>query len=306
MKSLILVPRPDISSKDKEGPPNIGPPSSELKALWGNFAEQFALQLGGADIQYVALGGLTTEYVKSVAEKYDKVYVPHRQRAEFDCGPKALYYMQMVFPWLFSIDKEGWCAGSSQYPIQPEKHDSHPKYYYLKKHCDDGGSKFDQKNNEFNFPEKYILYTIQIPYDLTIQYHSDIQVIDAMSKTIIFGKEIGIPVLVKNHPSLKPRLKQQFINRVKELKWGEWIEDIHILDCIRNSEAVVTVNSGTGMEAIMQDKPVFTFGRADYDAVAHKELNVENWNDKYRYIYLYKNFIESYCEKMFEVNLFND
>lgn len=303
-KALIIVPRLDISWKTERANKTIGKMLyPNIRKYWLKFSESYSKYLSSknfdTEVKFLPLGGLVAEEIKKL--NYDLILIPHRQKEQFDCGKNAKYYMQMVFPWLFSIDDIGWCAGSSIYPLKIKKYEKHINYDYIKKYCDVGGSKFEQKKNEFKYPEKFILFTIQVPNDMTIQYHSDVEVIDAMISTILFAKKINMPVLVKAHPGLKSTYKNMFIEKIKNLNWGQWIENVHILDCIRKSEAVVTVNSGTGMEAIMQNKPVFTFGRADYDTVSNGELTLESWQNKDMYIPDYKNFIETYCNNMFNV-----
>lgn len=310
MKGLIISPRLDVTFKSKTAPSTIGKILyPEIRKYWEYFAIKYKKYLidsgefNSIDVISVPLGSLTPSSVIEISDRYDVVYVPHRQKEQFDCGPKAMYYMQMVFPWLFSVDNLGWCAGSSFYPIQPIKQSSYTNYDNLSIYCNSGKSKFLQKNNKINFPESFILYTLQVPNDMTIQYHSNVSVLDAMTNTLEFGQKNDIPVLVKCHPGLKNNLKSLFINKTKEYKKSVWLEDCHILECIQKSSAVATVNSGTGMEAIMQNKPVFVFGNSEYDSVAHKNLTLQSWEDKEKYIPHYKDFIETYCNKMFDVGL---
>ena len=76
------------------------------------------------------------------------------------------------------------------------------------------------------------------------------------------------------------------------------------------------MNSGVGFEAILHDKPVFTFGRADYDAVSYGGVNQ---NDKgsistkleqawtggllgYPTRSLYRRFVDAWYNTHYDVN----
>jgi capsule polysaccharide modification protein KpsS len=49
-----------------------------------------------------------------------------------------------------------------------------------------------------------------------------------------------------------------------------WMDDVSIHQLIPTARAVVVVNSGTGLESLLHQRPVVTFGRADYDAVTNR------------------------------------
>ena len=48
------------------------------------------------------------------------------------------------------------------------------------------------------------------------------------------------------------------------------LSDASIHPLIEGSRAVIAVNSGVGSEAIAHLKPIYLFGAADYDCVAHR------------------------------------
>jgi capsule polysaccharide modification protein KpsS len=57
-----------------------------------------------------------------------------------------------------------------------------------------------------------------------------------------------------------------------------WCEDGSIFDYIEYAKLVCVVNSGTGFESILMNKPVVMFGRAEYDKVVNK-ANLTNFMD---------------------------
>lgn len=82
--------------------------------------------------------------------------------------------------------------------------------------------------------------------------------------------------------------------------YGHWVGanqcSIHFL--LKNCEAVFTVNSGTGMEALLYDKPVYTFGEVDYEAVSHHvepEAIEAAWEQPRYSPEIIKSFLETYA-----------
>ncbi|MDA8669266.1 hypothetical protein N9M26_06455, partial [Alphaproteobacteria bacterium] len=220
----------------------------------------------------------------------------------------AFYYMQMVFPWLFQVDRIGWCADASVWPIKPSiKSDQQifKKYQHLSKL---GLSKFPQpKRNQFVRKNKFILFLCQLPYDQTIKLHSDISVMDALIKTIQISISLEIQLIIKPHPlnteAMRPFLELAAKHNLKSNKYEIlWAKIANIHDLLEKCEAVFTVNSGGGMEAILHNKPVFCFGRSDYASVSHFVAESIDWNNKDKYISKYPNFLDAYVKSMIDVS----
>ena len=93
--------------------------TKRLRKYWGTFAEALRSEYveRGYDVSIVTrpLWRVTEEFVASLG--LDVVFLPHAHRFEFptaDC--RTYFYMQVVFPWLFSVDPLGWSGASSRYP----------------------------------------------------------------------------------------------------------------------------------------------------------------------------------------------
>jgi len=56
----------------------------------------------------------------------------------------------------------------------------------------------------------------------------------------------------------------------------EYIDQGSIFDFIEHAKLVCVVNSGTGFESILMNKPVVMFGDAEYDKVVNK-ANLDNY-----------------------------
>ncbi|HEY5038530.1 MAG TPA: hypothetical protein VIJ93_05600, partial [bacterium] len=216
--------------------------------------------------------------IDDVPKDTDVVYVPHRDIKNFNPGTWVLtrYYMQTVFPWLFSIDSLGW--GGMMQPIQPEM-PAGQGYEKLKAWADSGKSKFDQPKGG-NFPWKnFVFFPCQLPHDANVLEQSDVGVAEALRATIKFCKEHGHDLMVKEHPanysSMAP-LKKAWTEYSQDWPAGSqgiyWQEQCpySIHDFINNSKAVFTVNSGVGLESLVYGKEVYHFGDTEYAPVAYK------------------------------------
>lgn len=277
-KILLLAPRLDISFKYNSAitkiPTQIGP-TLYGKGEWGEFAnlleQEFRSRL---NVVFERLDMALWQFSPKLLKKYeyDIVYVPHKEHHNFSIKDKEVYYyMQTTFPWIFSVDTKGWAGGASVYPYSSlYKENIDPKVFNdLRARALENKSKFSQpKYSDISLPENYVLFTCQIPHDETIKYHSKVSVGKALIWTCQATEKLGIPLVVKGHPINKDSmigLKQSCQN----FKHVTYVDNLSIHQAISLSKCVVTVNSGTGMEALLHKKPVVTFGQAEYDCVTN-------------------------------------
>lgn len=110
--------------------------------------------------------------------------------------------------------------------------------------------------------QKYIFVALQI-YDDSTQTLANISMLRMLD--IIVEKYDGteFSIVVKRHPLCRNSAIKEKIEYYK--KHGKIIiDDSSIHQLIKYSAAVFTVNSGVGSEALVYLKPVYTFGRCDY------------------------------------------
>ena len=274
MKIIILAPRLDVPFKDLGPIPEQRGPIPPIREHWRNFVflKFNLLRAQGHDVQIIEkpLFQFTEEFVASL--DYDQIYIPHREAHSLP-AKNALYYMQTVFPWRFYVDPKGFAGGSTLYPFPKtllERADSTglDRFEYRNRMLE-GLSKFDQpKSGKWNM-HGYVLFTCQIPHDQTILYHSDVSVEAALRATCEATKKNGMTLVVKGHP-VNPGAMETLRKIALEYSHVVWIDNVSILDAVVNAQSVVTVNSGTGMEALALGKPVLTFGRCEYDCVTTK------------------------------------
>ena len=312
-KIVILKPRLDVTFK------YFGPVAFERKPIepirlyWKNFIDLIKVEHEKnneiVEVIEKPLWEFNINFVKKL--NFEKIYIPHHSVETFDKQKElkgVSYYMQMVFPWLFQVDNLGWCASASNWPIKPLKNSNDETYKNYQKLAFSGLSKFDQPaRKKIKFDQSFIVFLCQITNDETIRLHSDISVKDALIKTLDFAKTKNIQVIVKPHPlnrqNMKP-LGRIVLDRINKGENILWARNINIHDLLENCEAVFTVNSGSGMEALLHKKPVYCYGRSEYASVSHYILDDEiNWPERKKYIRYYEDFFEAYVKSMINVKI---
>ena len=276
-KVAILFPRLDVAFK--EGPVSEGrgeiPP---IRIHWQNFKDkllQHHMLKAGDKVSVIEkpLWQFTPEFVESLDA--DIVYIPHKSTDTFPVkGKEVRYYMQSVFPFQFYIDSKGFAGGSSRYPFDYDWNLEIPHgsfYTQMQARALAGESKFEQPPVGRVTIEggEFVLFLCQIPHDETIKYHSNISVWESLKATLEATKTLNIPLIVKGHP-VNPGSMYPLQTLCKLYPHAQWIDNISIHDLIPKARAVVVVNSGTGMEAMLHKRPVVTFGRCEYDCVSNK------------------------------------
>ena len=280
MKVAIYKPRLDCMFKKGPVPKEVGPTPPHRKPF-ENFVNQVVEEytFRGDEVWTIEkpLWQMSPQDVFDVDA--DITFIPHKEQHNFPCGDKkVLYYMQMVIPEYFSVNKKGWLAGATYAPLDPEKGDPNDMTFdILSERSKNNKSKFDQPKRLYNdFPHKdYILFPCQIPHDETIKYHSKISVEQALNCVISYCEQTNTKLIVKGHPvnpgSMEPLRLLTVASSVTE-----YITEGSIFDFIEHAKVVCVVNSGTGFESILMKKPVVMFGDAEYDKVVNK-ANLNNY-----------------------------
>ena len=309
-KILFLSPRLDCSFKKGHVPDIEGPPNHPVRLYWVEFEKrmlEFCYKHGHSfEVLKKALWQFTPDDVKD--SECDIALVPHHDFRTFDAGPRVRYYMQMGYPWLFSIDTKGWCGDGSDWPIPWKNGPYDPSLFESLKHemLSKNISKFHQPDVKIKLPDKFILFCCQLPHDMTIRYHSNTTVDKALLETMQFAHHINMPIVVKGHP-INPgsMLELHNVFNYHKQPGDMWVDNVSIHQCLDECEAMFSVNSGgTGLDAILHEKPIFTFGRVDYQSIAHTvdEYLEETWDNRDFYIDKYPSFIYNYFKMRYDVN----
>ena len=198
-----------------------------------------------------------------------------------------LFYMQMHIKTQFQMDTNGWGVSNSNLQklndtSRNAKSDDVSGFDAIKLELAKAGTKLGQSKQILKKLPKneYVLVALQTPGDTVIQKYSNMSVNDLISKISDISANLDIKFLLKPHPNtvrnrkIMPHLVWKSIFK-KNLKI--FMGDIS--EAIKNSSGVIVLNSGVGFEALIYNKPVFTFAEADYSVVAHaiNDIPIEQW-----------------------------
>ncbi len=283
MKDVLFL-RPRLDCTFKAGPCPIemdkSVPLPPIRKHWDNFAENMKNVYDRPGVYNyreieLPLWQFTPELVNDLAP--DICFIPHKQNYQFkidEAKTTPQYYMQTVFPWLFTVDKSGWGADSHQYKnwFTYQMGEENPEvnhFNLLKDRANSNESKFSQPLNKFD-QSGYVLFVCQIPHDEVIKYHSSVDVPTALEFTLRFCREADKFCVVKGHPVNPGSMIALKEIQKKYQDVSVWVDDFSIHSLIKQSESVFLVNSGVGFEALLHEKPVYCYGQVEYDCVINK------------------------------------
>lgn len=285
MRVVILAPRLDVRFKQE-----LIQEVSEVpvvRSYWARFIESCAEfhRSRGDEVIIVErpLWQFSPEVVRLL--KGDVTYVPHRMKLTFDCGDMRIkYYMQTVLPMYFWVDEIGFQSLTEHYPMQPAGNQDRTWMQRLQETIRGNQSKFPQPDStDAEIPAEAIFFACQIPHDDSIRFHSDVGVEETLQALLDWAGERDVPVLVKGHP-VNPASMEGCRQATENSRTGQWIGgNIHQL--IRQTRATYIVNSGVGLEAMLNEQPVVCFGRTDYDNhVIRADLTFESLDAAWRQV----------------------
>jgi len=266
----------------------------ELRLWWKQFAMELARTLTDRGVTPVLVEipawEITPERIDG--EDVDLAFVPHR--CELDFGPTQTvrrFYMQEYFRHVFVLDRNGWSAASSVYPVDANA--LSPAVLGAWDHYCEAfrngtlRSKFAQEKPSSRLDLRargeipsspFIFYPLQVPHDQSIRYFSDVDQNRALELVHDLAVRTGLSLVLKEHPANRASMKTYRERyRAPFITWSE----AHIHDLLRHASGVVTINSGVGFEALLAGKPIVCLGRAEYDTSVHRagpDDLYEAWN----------------------------
>ena len=249
----------------------------------------------------------------SKIEKYfpdlQEMLVPHVEQHNWNGGDRAHFYMQTVFPWLFTVDPVGWAGGAAYIEsFDPDAEYSGEAFEMMQKSL--GSGKFGHLQSD-NTPwdkiaKDYIIIPLQLPHDETIKYHSDFSVEHFVRQLCHMANLWDGPQLVfKGHP-VNLKAMEPLKEIISEFYNVVYIADANFNELVKNSQAMFVLNGGSGQEAMLHEKAVVCFGRCDYAPAvingditnpeqAWKDVQNDNW---FKRLALYKKWYHWYVNEI--------
>jgi len=301
---VILAPRLDIPFKqfDVVRAQSVNEP---IRRHWANFIRQ------KVDDGYYKVSSPRWMFNAKI-EKYfpnAQILVPHVEQHNWGGGHRTYFYMQTVFPWLFTVDPLGW-AGGAQYiaSFDSEAEYDSTTFNLMKERLGEGKfGHLQSDNTPWNkINDEYIIVPLQLPHDETIKYHSDFSVeefVTALCEMAVDNPDM--PQLVfKGHPvnlkSMQPL--KEIIEGYKQL----YVADANFNELVRKAQAMFVLNGGSGQEAMLHEIPVACFGRCDYAPAvingdiknpygAWEAIQNDNW---FKRLAMYKRWYDWYVNQI--------
>jgi hypothetical protein len=287
-----------------------------IRKFWSEFCDRIV----EGENKTLVLEMARWQFNSSIQSYFDEeipFYVPHEERHSWGGHDQTYFYMQSVFPWLFSVDHEGWGGGAefvNTFDPSVEEYDDAP-FDELRKYALNGGTKFPHLQPQENsgsykefLKDEFICVPLQIPHDMVIKYHSAISVEEFVTALCKWAEKPGNPqVVFKGHPvnlsSMVP-----LMNIIEQYDNVLYFSQVHIHELIDQAAATYVINSGTGQEAMLMNSTVVSFGDSEYrDAVISGNLNDLDgaWKavksaDKEKQETLYRKWYSWYASCMFD------
>lgn len=190
-------------------------------------------------------------------------------------GNLGLHFKETDRPSLFSFDSRGYAGWSefSDFSLEQlraadvDQQDAGAFFEDEKRHVIGGNlSKYRQASvsDSEDLPENFIFVALQLIGDAVSQlaYLSLFEMVEEVVRT---AEAKGYSIVIKRHPLCTTPEVSRFLSKlVAEERVTQVYSSIHAI--IPKALAVCIVNSGVGAEALLHEKPVYVFGRADYMA----------------------------------------
>ncbi len=190
-------------------------------------------------------------------------------------GKLGLHFKETDRPSLFSFDSRGYAGWSefSDLSLQQLRaagvdQQEAAAFFEADKQRVIGGnlSKYRQAavSDSEDLPGNFIFVALQLIGDAVSQlaYLSLFEMVEEVVRT---AEAKGLSVVIKRHPLCTTPEVSRFLSKlVAEGRVTQVYSSIHAI--IPKALAVCVVNSGVGAEALLHEKPVYVFGRADYMA----------------------------------------
>ncbi|WP_159322080.1 hypothetical protein [Spiribacter roseus] len=190
--------------------------------------------------------------------------------------PEVLHYKVADLPDYVVLDNCGYSGWSSLTSFEEEplnkiaSEDATEWYEEFKSLIFESKiSKYEQNDTlDFKTPtNKYVFVALQMRGDST-QKLANVDMLDMLSMIAENFSDEDVEVVVKRHPLCTDTETAELLESLSSSGLITTSnQSIHSL--IRSCEAVFTINSGVGSEALAYLKPVYVFGSCDYQFATH-------------------------------------
>ncbi|MBY6187963.1 hypothetical protein KUV89_15195 [Marinobacter hydrocarbonoclasticus] len=117
----------------------------------------------------------------------------------------------------------------------------------------------------------FVLYPMQVSSDSQLLFNSDVGNQQALQQASEYARSLGMTLCIKPHPAEPdPDVLPWLLAQSQAHGW--LLTSAPMPQLLPHAEAVVTINSTVGLEALLLDKPLQVLGRCHYSAFTPKRL----------------------------------
>lgn len=186
-----------------------------------------------------------------------------------DLSGQGLHFKSTDRPGCYSFDQtgySGWATFGRAF-IETEASEETIEQFFnedRRRIIDSNISKYPQpESTATQLPkDPWIFVALQTIND-AVQELACVPMLQMLEEVTAHAKSLGIPVVVKRHPHCRSSKVSAALSRGTR-KGLFTLSDASIHQLISGSVAVCVVNSSVGAEALLHLKPVYLFGRAEY------------------------------------------
>jgi len=172
----------------------------------------------------------------------------------------------------------GWSEICKDKSILSNSNNKNEESFFLSHQNDIIGnnkSKYHQIIKNESLPRDFSFFPIQLEGD-SVNKLCKLKTIDLLQYIIKIFSNSSKKLVIKRHPKCKSKKIEKILystNKVKNIIISN--ESIHNL--INKSNSVIVNNSGVGFESLLHLKPIYTFGKSDYEIVTRR-VNIDNFD----------------------------
>lgn len=227
----------------------------------------------------------------AIPDKYWKIRFSYHTTGNL---PGWWHIKDSSFPCLFTIDSQGYSGWSSMASLLalPEEARVAPMNEVdriwnglRERFVFNNYSKYRQSSYSFNIPKgQYVFLPLQVVTDAVAKLAS-ISTLELAGMLARILPERGFSLVIKRHPKCTSPEVSALISQLS-LKPDIYVTDASIHEILPNASAVITVNSGVGLEALLHGKLVVTTGSSEYQVATRKvtcERELISQIDKIKY-----------------------
>lgn len=190
----------------------------------------------------------------------------------YDMPENGWTYKEAPIKGLYSIDRNGYsgwsdiCINYEKYKNTINKININTANKIIEKYRNkikNGMTKYDQNKVIEDLPSEYIFYALQVRTDSVVE-KTYLDSLDVLEKLGELAKNKKKYIVIKQHPWCKSSAVYTAIHNITNTNPYVIVSKNDVTKLIDSAQAVIAANSGVSLEALICEKPVFSFGESEW------------------------------------------